>query len=650
MKFVLILMIRNEERILQRCLEAVESFVDDFCICDTGSTDKTCEIADEFLKTRKGCLTKTEWVNFGVNRSISFDAAQKYVEKVYGKESLKDYYGLLLDADMVFVPGTLKQQELTEPGYTLIQCAGNLEYPNTRLVRMDYPWKCRSVTHEYWDGPTSSLPKSVCYIDDRNDGGCKSDKFERDARLLEQGLKDEPNNPRYMFYLGQTYNSLGRSKESTIMYKNRILAGGWHEEIWYSMYMIAQNYQVLGDPIGFEKWMLKAYNFFPQRSESLYKLAKYFREKGENFKAYHYATLGKKIPIPDASLFVEKDVYEYLFDYELTVLNYYIENSEHKGLETSIKYLLKPYNSTFHNVYHNLIFYIKPLNGVITNHPIMRDEFGFDFHPTSVCFFEYNGTKYHNMRFVNYYIENKTGAYIMCDGTFSTDKKVRTENAIWNSKTVTKMKDSSVTLPRRDIHIIGLEDIRVYINKSNELSFLAVSWEYSDRIRVVNGKYNLDGTYSDCKVIESPYNAECEKNWIPVSGTDDIIYKWSPLEVGKIEDNQIKIHTSYKTPWFFEHLRGSTSPVMINNQWIFTVHFVHHSAPRKYFHCLVKCDLTYKPIEISLPFVFKTTTIEYCLGMELNQEKTEITFGFSTMDDNPRLITVPYSSFSWLQV
>jgi len=60
--------------------------------------------------------------------------------------------------------------------------------------------------------------------------------------------------------------------------------------------------------------------------------------------------------------------------------------------------------------------------------------------------------------------------------------------------------------------------------------------------------------------------------------------------------------------------------------------------------------LTYKPIEISLPFVFKTTTIEYCLGMELNQEKTEITFGFSTMDDNPRLITVPYSSFSWLQV
>lgn len=37
------------------------------------------------------------------------------------------------------------------------------------------------------------------WIDDRGDGGCKSDKFERDARLLAQGLNEEPNNVRYMF-------------------------------------------------------------------------------------------------------------------------------------------------------------------------------------------------------------------------------------------------------------------------------------------------------------------------------------------------------------------------------------------------------------------------------------------------------------------
>ena len=51
MKFALILMIKNEEKILKRCLEAVEKVVDCFCICDTGSTDSTQEVAKEFLKT-----------------------------------------------------------------------------------------------------------------------------------------------------------------------------------------------------------------------------------------------------------------------------------------------------------------------------------------------------------------------------------------------------------------------------------------------------------------------------------------------------------------------------------------------------------------------------------------------------------------------
>ena len=49
MKLVLILMVKNESRILERCLKSVEHVVDAFCIHDTGSTDTTCEIAKEWL-------------------------------------------------------------------------------------------------------------------------------------------------------------------------------------------------------------------------------------------------------------------------------------------------------------------------------------------------------------------------------------------------------------------------------------------------------------------------------------------------------------------------------------------------------------------------------------------------------------------------
>jgi glycosyltransferase involved in cell wall biosynthesis len=178
-------MIKNEERILKRCLEAAEKVVDCFCICDTGSTDKTVEVAKEFLSTRTGCITVEPWKNFGHNRTVSFKNAQAFIHNEL-KWDLKETYGLLLDADMIFVPGKLREHPLGAIGYRFIQIAGNLEYYNTRLVRMDYPWKCVSVTHEYWDGPTENMEKDICFIDDRNDGGCKHDKYERDQRLLEQ--------------------------------------------------------------------------------------------------------------------------------------------------------------------------------------------------------------------------------------------------------------------------------------------------------------------------------------------------------------------------------------------------------------------------------------------------------------------------------
>jgi len=123
MKFVLILMVRNESKIIERCLKAVEDVVDAFCVHDTGSTDDTCEIVERFLKEHTGCLTTSEWKDFGHNRTLSFRAARDFVKDW----DLTQTYGLLLDADMVFHAGTLRQQTLTEKGYTFIQQNGNLE-------------------------------------------------------------------------------------------------------------------------------------------------------------------------------------------------------------------------------------------------------------------------------------------------------------------------------------------------------------------------------------------------------------------------------------------------------------------------------------------------------------------------------------------
>jgi hypothetical protein len=64
------------------------------------------EIAKTFLEENKGCVTEEPWQNFGYNRTISFDRAQDFCKR--DGWNLTDTYGLLIDADMVFVNGTLK--------------------------------------------------------------------------------------------------------------------------------------------------------------------------------------------------------------------------------------------------------------------------------------------------------------------------------------------------------------------------------------------------------------------------------------------------------------------------------------------------------------------------------------------------------------
>ena len=638
-------MVKNEEKILKRCLSAVEGLVDAYVITDTGSTDKTVDLASEFLETHEGTVEMSTWKDFGHNRTLSFKNAQNYCK---GKKwDLTQTYGLLLDGDMIFVPGKLKEQTLGELGYTLIQSAGNLDYPNTRLVRMDYDWVCRGVTHEYWDGDCKPLSKEICYIDDRNDGGCKDNKFPRDLALLLKGVQDEPDNVRYWFYLAQTYHSMGKWEQAIQNYKKRIEMGGWYEEVWYSHYMIAKSYENLNNPILFEEWVQKGYEFYPKRAEALYHLVKYLRIKGDHYKAMHYIRIGKNIPLSQDSLFIERDVYTGLFDYEETVCRYYTLGSKREALRDSMKYLMsdKPF---LDSVYANMKFYIEILEGKSKPYPIQRDLFGPNFHPSHVSISE----PYHNIRFVNYNLNHTNTTYTMKDGLYSENNPVMTQNACYNEITqeVTLMDDSSTNLPKIEARVKGLEDVRIYRDSLGDMRFAATVAEYEPRHAMMRGKYDPDtGKYSDCMIMESPSGSYCEKNWLALSGTDDVIYHWFPLQVGKYRGSKLDIHTRHPTPWFFCHLRGSGAPAKVKNEWWALTHFVIGEHPRNYFSCVVVLDAaSFRPKRISVPFLFHSTYVEFCSNIRV-KGKT-ITCIYSTLDDNLSEISFQIKDEDWIQV
>ena len=644
MKVIFTSIVKNESKILQRCLDRIKDIVDAYCISDTGSTDNTVEVINTFLKNRTGIVVQQEWKNFGHNRTLNLQTTRDYVQNTL-KWDLKDTYALTLDADMVLDVTGLNKSELVDEGYYIYQLTGGVEYPNIRIMRLDVDWVSRGVTHEVWfGGKASILPKKTCYINDVNDGGSKHDKYTRDAALLSQAVIDEPNNDRYVFYLAQTYRDLGDHDNAIEWYKKRTQMTGWHEEIWYSMFMIGRIYLLnKNDESEGEEWLLKAHRLNPKRAEPTYYLTKYFREKNKPQKAIIYCNLGCNLPIPDLMLFIEKPIYDFLFHLELTILMYYTNSDLEAGLTQSMNYLLK-HTEHANLVTNNLIHYIDTIRNVLNPFPTIHDVLGFDFHPSSVSVC--NGV--YNIRYVNYEINHKNGDYMMKDGDYSKQYPVRTKNVAFYDGSLIQMQEDP---PLKDAFIKGLEDVRLYVNKNNVLSFVASSAEYADGIQVVHGIYNLTSNKLEhCKVIESPTSALVEKNWLPISGTDDIIYKWGPLEIGSIVNDKLKIHTQYETPPFFKQLRGSAVPIKVGDELWALTHFIRETSPRVYIHCFVALDhKTYKPVRLSLPFTFRGKTIEYCLGVE-NDSNSSIKCLVSRMDNNPIVLTISHNDIHWIPI
>jgi hypothetical protein len=361
----------------------------------------------------------------------------------------------------------------------------------------------------------------------------------------------------------------------------------------------------------------------------------------------HYIQLGKRIPLSMDSLFIERDVYSGLFEYEETVCRYYTLGTKREALSDSMKYLMsdKPFHDS---VYANMKFYIETLGEHPVPYPIPRDLFGPNFHPSHVSI----SAPYHNIRFVNYNLNHLNTTYTMKDGSYSEHNPVITQNACYNeiTKEITLMDDSSTNLSRIQAQVKGLEDLRIYRDTLGDMRFTATVAEYEPRHAILRGKYDPDtGKYGDCMVMESPSGSSCEKNWLSIPGTDDVIYHWFPVQIGKYRGSKLDIHTRHTTPWFFRHLRGSGAPVRVKNELWTLTHFVIGEHPRIYFSCIVALDAkSYRPTRVSLPFLFNSSLVEFCINIRVEGKKIKCIY--STVDDNLSEITFQIKDEDWIQV
>jgi glycosyltransferase involved in cell wall biosynthesis len=312
------MIVRNEAHVIERCLASVKPHIDHWVIVDTGSTDDTPARIAAALSGVPGTLHHRPWRDFGHNRSEAMTLAQAHGE-----------YLLFLDADeeLGCEPGAT-WPALQGGAYSLEARFAELSYDRCSLVQSSLPWRWVGVLHEYLDAGTPILQPRVpgFWIKVTPDGARSGDpqKYAKDAVVLEAALQTEPHNTRYRFYLAQSCRDAGQLEAALTHYQLRAAAGGWDEEVWYSLYESARLSVRLG--LGHEKIVsayLAAYQFRPSRAESLTGLAMHFRGRLEWHNAYLVASQAALTPVPADRLFVDITVYQWRAQDELALAAFY---------------------------------------------------------------------------------------------------------------------------------------------------------------------------------------------------------------------------------------------------------------------------------------------------------------------------------------
>jgi hypothetical protein len=194
---------------------------------------------------------------------------------------------------------------------------------------------------------------------------------------------------------------------------------------------------------------------------------------------------------------------------------------------------------------------------------------------------------------------------------------------------------------------------------------------------MIVGDYDVENAaIRSGKIVQPPTDTWAEKNWIPIVRKNKIlmgdgtmidqeeelfIYKWSPLEIGRIENGILVIVHSYPMSMpLFSKIRGSTIFHVVDEGLIGIVHYSEEHSPRHYYHMLVLLDKdSFMLKRYSEPFCFQKLGVEFCIGMMIgdvaNAESSGMTvredsyvFWISRHDRDPAMVTISKDEIKWI--
>lgn len=247
------MIVKDEEKVIERCLRSCKDIIDTYCITDTGSTDNTKQAIKTFFDKNgiKGEIHDKPFVNFAESRNFAMQKAKDKAD-----------FCFTLDADEVLtVPKNFKIENLRKKLHKHDMASIEVHYGGTLYSRRSFwrnskPFYYFGAVHEILmcDKPHVLTQIESLYVTPAKDGASwnqsMKDKYLGHAKLFLDYIEKNGKEPRHVFYCAQSFKD-GEDNESAIKwYEERLrIHTGFFEERYWSQFMIAQLKWTLCKPV-----------------------------------------------------------------------------------------------------------------------------------------------------------------------------------------------------------------------------------------------------------------------------------------------------------------------------------------------------------------------------------------------------------------
>lgn len=305
----LCMIVRNEEEVLARCLESIRDLVDEIVIVDTGSEDRTVEIAEHYTER----VYSFPWED-------DFSAARNYALEHAGME-----FCMWMDADDVF-PREYENEfrrmkealdERTDlvmmPYETGFDQKGRpvFVYERERIFRNHPAYRFRGRVHEAVS-PVGHVIHIRIPIRHRK---TKAGDTERNLRIYQDmEKKGEAFDSRGLYYYGREWMSHGAYEKAEQVFVNFLRRkDGWKEnkidacrQLAYCRYRMGKEEEAL-------QILFQTFFYDVPRGEVCCDIGRHFLDREEYKQASYWLEQAlhaeKKL---DSGAFVEEDCYGFL--------------------------------------------------------------------------------------------------------------------------------------------------------------------------------------------------------------------------------------------------------------------------------------------------------------------------------------------------